>query len=142
MAQNAEKSDYEKLRAYNKAICEAVTYDYDAVKKDHGTYVVDHGDPWQLIWVFDGDPDTKAVCEGYSKAVQHLCDLTDFKSKTVQSIIVSGHAGGGHMWNIVRMEDGKRYLVDILDRRREKNAHRSFTSRMNKYLKTMIFQLQ
>ena len=130
VAQNAVKSDYEKLRAYNKAICEAVTYDHDAVKKDHhGRYVVDHGDPWQLIWVFDGDPDTKAVCEGYSKAFQHLCDLTDFKSKTVQSIIVSGHAGGGHMWNIVRMEDGKRYLVDVT----QSDAWMEYDGRYEKY---------
>ncbi|MCR4564544.1 MAG: site-specific integrase [Bacteroidales bacterium] len=33
---------------------------------------------------------------------------------------------------------GTRHLIDILDRRKEKNAHKSFTSRMNKYLKEMI----
>lgn len=33
---------------------------------------------------------------------------------------------------------GTQHLIDILDRRKEKRAHRSFTSRMNKYLKTMI----
>lgn len=39
---------------------------------------------------------------------------------------------------IIKKYSGARYLIDILDRRKEKNAHRSFTSRMNKYLKEMI----
>ena len=109
----ASKSDYEKLRGYNKEICDAVEYDYDAVDELGSTGSIDHGDPWQLIWAFDGDPSTNIVCEGYSKAFQHLCDMTSFTSDTIRSIIVSGDAGGGHMWNVVRMEDGKRYLMDV-----------------------------
>ncbi len=108
----AGKSDYEKLRGYNKEICDAVEYDYDAVNELNAGSI-DHGDPWQLIWAFDGDPNTNIVCEGYSKAFQHLCDMTSFTSDTIHSIIVSGDAGGGHMWNVVRMEDGKRYLMDV-----------------------------
>ena len=108
----AGKSDYEKLRGYNKEICDAVEYDYDAVNELNAGSI-DHGDPWQLIWAFDGDPNTNIVCEGYSKAFQHLCDMTSFTSATIHSIIVTGNAGGGHMWNVVRMEDGKRYLMDV-----------------------------
>ena len=108
----ADRSDYEKLRGYNKEICNAVEYDHNAVYElNAGTLT--HGDPWQLIWAFDGDPTTNIVCEGYSKAFQHLCDLTNFNNKTVRSIIVSGYAGGDHMWNVVCMEDGKRYLMDV-----------------------------
>ncbi|MGX8702814.1 MAG: phage integrase SAM-like domain-containing protein [bacterium] len=39
---------------------------------------------------------------------------------------------------IIEKYRGTAHLIDILDRRKEKAAHRSFTSRMNKYLKTMI----
>jgi hypothetical protein len=81
-----------------------------------------YGDPWQLIYVFDGDPKTKVVCEGYSKAFQYLCDNTSFADKTVESRLVSGvmtgNVRGGviegkHMWNIVHMDDGHNYIADI-----------------------------
>ena len=105
-------SDYNKLRGYNSAICSMVTYDHDAAEA-LGAGAIDHGDPWQLIWAFDNDDTTNIVCEGYSKAFQHLCDLTTFASSKVRSIIVSGNAGGAHMWNLVRMEDDRTYLMDV-----------------------------
>ena len=33
-----------------------------------------YGDPWQLIYVFDDDPDTNVVCEGYAKAFKYEAD--------------------------------------------------------------------
>ena len=105
--ENKSLSDYEKLVAYKDEICRLVDYDYDSVENDAA-----YGDPWQLIHVFDGDPETKVVCEGYSKAFQYLCDLSNFASD-VYCVNVSGDAGGPHMWNIVHMDDGKNYLVDI-----------------------------
>ncbi len=108
----ASKSDYEKLRGYNREICDLAEYDYDSLDAyNDGTLV--YAGAWQLVWAFDGDPNTNIVCEGYSKAFQHLCDMTSFTSDTIHSIIVTGNAGGGHMWNVVRMEDGKRYLMDV-----------------------------
>ena len=53
-----------------------------------------------------------AVCEGYSKAFQYLCDLSSFKDK-VECHSVSGVTSGPHMWNVVAMEDGYNYLVDV-----------------------------
>lgn len=100
-------SDYEKLVAYKNEICALVSYDYESLEND-----AKYGNPWQLIHVFDGDPATKVVCEGYSKAFQYLCDMSKFKSD-IYCINVSGDAGGPHMWNIVHMDDGKNYLVDI-----------------------------
>ena len=74
----------------------------------------------ELIWVFDGDSSTNVVCEGYAKAFQYLCDLTtftnDIKCYTVTGRIAGGtgeNIGGGHMWDIVTIEDGKNYLVDV-----------------------------
>ncbi len=111
VAAAASFSDYEKLVAYRDAVCDAVIYDKTAV----GT--TPYGNPWQLVNVFDGDPDTNVVCEGYSKAFQYLCDLTDFtedvRCYTVDGSMIGGTGAGAHMWNVVMMEDGRRYLVDI-----------------------------
>ncbi len=108
----ADLSDYEKLRGYKNEICKLNTYNYDAAYADDMAY----GNPWQLIWVFDGDPDTNVVCEGYSKAFQYLCDKSTFTGDVV-CYTVTGYLGnhtgeiGGHMWNIVHI-DGENYLMD------------------------------
>ena len=100
--------DHEKLDAYRREICALVSYN-EAAAGGGAPY----GDPWQLVYVFDGDPATNVVCEGYSKAFQYLCDLSRF-SGDVRCYTVSGQMNGGrHMWNVVRMEDGKNYLVDL-----------------------------
>lgn len=109
-----DKSDYEKLLGYSMEICDLVTYDTAAAQNKNTPY----GDPWQLISVFDGDPDTNVVCEGYSKAFKYLCDLSTFNSSNVECCLVTGLLGGGtgagnHMWNVVTMDNGKRYLVDV-----------------------------
>lgn len=110
---NASGSNYEKLAAYKQAICDRVEYNHGAADDDDTPY----GNPWQLIWVFDGDASTGVVCEGYSKAFQYLCDLSTFTGD-VSAICATGTMAGGtgegpHMWNIVTMEDGKNYLVDV-----------------------------
>ena len=108
----AGKSDYEKLRTYLYAVCERNSYNIEAAEGN-----VDYGNPWQLIWVFDRDPDTNVVCEGYSKAYQYLCDLTAFDGNIVcycvwGDLALDGENPGAHMWNLVRMDDGRSYLVD------------------------------
>jgi hypothetical protein len=108
VADNEGKSDYEKLVAYKDKICELVDYN-DAAASD--SYTEGYGDPWQLIYVFDNDPDTDVVCEGYSKAFQYLCNLSTFEDAVCYT--VGGYANGGaHMWNIVTLE-GANYLVDV-----------------------------
>lgn len=109
---NAGKSSYEKLVAYKEAICKLVSYNHDAAAGSAGAY----GDPWQLINVFDGDSSTNVVCEGYSKAFQYLCDLSDFEDVncyTVSGEFTTESHTECHMWNIVRMDDGKNYLADV-----------------------------
>ena len=104
---NEGKSDYEKLVAYRDKICELVSYNEDAANNTGTPY----GDPWQLIYVFDGNSDTNVVCEGYSKAFQYLCELSDFTDDVI-CYTVSGYIPGGHMWNHVTI-GGKNYLVDV-----------------------------
>lgn len=112
---NKNANDYDKLNAYRKAICDLISYDYDAANHTNGQC---YGDSWQLIYVFDGDPRTNVVCEGYAKAFQYLCDLTTFNDPTIKCSTVSGlfgekgETGCPHMWNIVSV-GGKSYLADL-----------------------------
>ena len=112
VAQLSGASDLEKLKGYKNAICAAVSYD-SAALSDSAAY----GDPWQLISVFDNDPSTNVVCEGYAKAFQYLCDQTSFQGDvtaySVTGVMSGGTGAGSHMWNLVRMEDGGVYLADI-----------------------------
>lgn len=48
-----------------------------------------------------------AVCEGYAKVMQVMMN-----SYGITNIYVTGDAGGGHAWNMVRMNDGKYYWLD------------------------------
>ena len=48
------------------------------------------------------------VCEGYAKAFKILCD--EFG---IPCACITGDADGPHMWNYVKMDDGKWYLVDV-----------------------------
>ena len=111
---NAAKSDFEKLEAYKDAICALVSYNDEAAAS---TSTTDGINPWQMIWVFDEDSATEVVCEGYAKAFQYLCDLSTFSGDvechTVSGTMSGGTGAGRHMWNVVTMEDGKNYLVDV-----------------------------
>ena len=106
---HAGETDYQKLVSYREYIKGEVSYNTGAAG---GGYP--YGDPWQLIYVFDGKPATNVVCEGYAKAFQYLCDLT-FQNMTGRpsSSLVSGKMDGGdHMWNVVAI-GGRNYLVDV-----------------------------
>ena len=112
VAEAAGLSDWDKLCAYQEAVCRLASYDHRAVGGDTA-----YGDPYQLIYVFDGDPDTKVVCEGYAKAFQYLCDLTEW-NREISCMTLSGDLGEqegspGHMWNVVRLWDGTAYAVDL-----------------------------
>ena len=105
-------SDEEKLREYKTRICALVDYNHPAA--DEGA---SYGDPWQLVWVFDGDSSTTVVCEGYSKAFQYLFDKSSFSDPiecyTVTGWMDGGTGAGAHMWNVVHMDDQRNYLADV-----------------------------
>lgn len=109
--ENYGKSDLEKLNAYRAEICGLVSYDFEAANGG-----IAYGDPWQLIYIFDNDPETNVVCEGYAKAFQYLCDLSEFEDyvvcNTVTGTMDGGTGAGPHMWNIVEY-GGSNYLVDV-----------------------------
>ncbi len=110
VAANQDKGTYGKLVAYREYITKAVDYNFDVANTANYPY----GNPWQLIYVFDENPDTNVVCEGYSKAFKYLCDLTWTGSDPeVKCYLAVGKMDGGdHMWNIVSI-GGANYLTDI-----------------------------
>ena len=114
VAANQDKGTYSKLVAYREYITNAVDYNSEAASTANYPY----GDPWQLIYVFDGDPKTNVVCEGYSKAFKYLCDLTWTGSDPEVACYLptgamdGGTGAGAHMWNIVSI-GGVNYLTDI-----------------------------
>lgn len=114
VVESVSGTDYEILVAYKDWICSQVSYNTDAAKNNSFS---SNSNPWQLIYVFDGDPSTNVVCEGYSKAFQYLCDLTEFTDPTLICYNVSGSVKsaretGPHMWNLVSI-GGKSYLADV-----------------------------
>lgn len=114
VAKNQGKGTYGKLVAYREYITKAVDYNFDVANTVNYPY----GDPWQLIYVFDENPDTNVVCEGYSKAFKYLCDLTWTGSDPEVACYLptgtmdGGTGAGAHMWNIVSI-GGVNYLADI-----------------------------
>lgn len=119
VSKHAEKSDFDKLTAYKNEICTLTDYYSGDL---NGAY----GNPWQLIWVFDNNPLTNVVCEGYSKAFKYLCDLSQF-SAPVYCYLVTGSMAttgdpGPHMWNLVEVS-GKNYLVDVTNSDSESVGH-------------------
>ena len=107
---NRGKTDYDKLQAYRQYICDQVSYNF-SINKD-----TVYGNPWQLLWVFDGNASTNVVCEGYAKAFKYLCDLTEESNGwigSVETLDVTGTMNGDrHMWNVVRI-NGTNYLADV-----------------------------
>jgi len=108
-------SDYDRLVYYKDRICAEVSYNDDA--REGGDAYPDGG-AWDLIYVFDQNPDTNVVCEGYSEAFQYLCELTVFQNSRVCAYCPTGFMTGGigegdHKWNIIHMDDGKNYMADV-----------------------------
>ena len=108
-ARYASKEDYEKLVSFRDTVCQLTSYDKTA---GSGPY----GDAWQLTNVFDGNNNTNVVCEGYVKAFQYLCNLSEFSDArcySVSGFLTTASGTEAHMWNIVVMDDGASYLVDL-----------------------------
>ena len=112
VAKHAAKSDLEKLIAYRDEICQLTSYNHAVENNPSAPY----GNPWQMISVFDTDPNTKTVCEGYAKAFKYLCDQSNFDGDVI-CYLVDGYMQGGtgegnHMWNVVQIGGGT-LLVDV-----------------------------
>lgn len=116
ISDNSGKGIYDTIKVYADWISEHVSYDHywDSTPDSEIT----SNSPWSMIAVFDNDPSTNVVCEGYSKAFQYLMDHTQrfvdagIVSKLVTSTKLVDGNDNGHMWNVVTI-DGKNYIVDV-----------------------------
>ncbi len=88
-------SRYDTLKNIHDYICDNAWYNIYAGQRAHSS---------EGFFIGDGG----IVCEGYAKTFKIICDRLD-----IPCVLVSGDAGGSHMWNYVQMDDGKWYLVDV-----------------------------
>lgn len=108
-----DMSLYQALCYFKQKICSLVDY-WDDHDKDIAA-------PYGIINVFDLDPDTKVVCEGYSKAFLFLFNewAKNNEAKAdkasciiVDGVTVGGVTDGGHEWNHVFV-NGYNYVIDV-----------------------------
>lgn len=94
------RTRYDKLKSIHDALANRVTYKETGEKSHDAVGALLNG---------------KAVCEGYAKAVKLLCDRYN-----IPCVLVVGDAYDSrtdsnpepHMWNYIKMEDGKWYAMD------------------------------
>ena len=92
---------YDKLKSIHDELCRRITYTYDTTEE--GRVYTAYG---ALI-------DGKSVCEGYAEAFKLLCDRLEIPNVLVVGQGYSGDSYEPHKWNLVQMEDGKWYGVDV-----------------------------
>ena len=95
----------EKLKFFHDKICELTTYNTEASKISSGSAPKELLYAWSPYGTFTGQ---SVVCEGYARAFKMLCDKAG-----IPCALISGDGGGAHMWNAVKMDDGKWYGVDV-----------------------------
>lgn len=97
----AEASYYEKVKHFNKWLTENNCYAKTVTENSR--------DVRGALLGQNGNSNYAPVCEGYARAFKLLCDRAD-----IPCVLTSGSANGeDHMWNLVKMENGSWYGVDV-----------------------------
>ncbi|MCH5190904.1 MAG: hypothetical protein J1F23_01925 [Oscillospiraceae bacterium] len=91
-------SDYEKELFFHDYVCENTVYDISTLDTVGST-------------AYSSLLDGKAICEGYSRAMQMLLDRVGIKNYLIIGKGVSDGKSEPHMWNVVII-DGKEYHLD------------------------------
>lgn len=87
----------ETVRAIRDYLCRQIVYEENTYAHSAGGVFLHSRGGYNYV-----------VCEGYAKAFKILCGRFG-----IPCVIVVGDAGGAHMWNYVKMENGNWYLVDV-----------------------------
>ncbi len=106
----AAESRHEKLRSLNSWLTLHNEYNTSADLLKIGN------EPHECLSALEGRTGQNGpVCDGYSRAFKVICDKLD-----IPCVLADGYAryakdGGGeaHMWNMVQMDDGRWYGVDV-----------------------------
>ena len=94
-----KKSKYKKAKALHDALIKHVTY-------GSGSY--------SGQTAYEALVGKQSVCAGYSRAYKLLCDIVGIPCYCVFGDAQGGlGAGGPHAWNIIKLDDGQWYEVDV-----------------------------
>ena len=99
-------STYDTLRTIHDYLCEELEYNNAALSGDPA-YLYAHN----VYTAFAGNK--KVVCEGYAKAFKILCNEFGIPCILATGEGATSTGTEAHMWNYVKMEDGKWYAVDV-----------------------------
>ena len=101
LADMEEASRYEKIQRFNEWLVKNNCYAKVITENSR--------DARGALLGQDGNSAYAPVCEGYARAFKVLCDRAN-----IPCVLSSGSADGEeHMWNLVQMEDGNWYGVDV-----------------------------
>jgi len=99
-----DMSEYYKEKVLHDYIINNTKYDYDNYLKNTI--------PDESFNAYGCLVRGTAVCEGYSKAMKLLCDLSSLECIVVNGKAKNGTRLDGHAWNIVKV-DGEYYHLDV-----------------------------
>lgn len=100
----ADMSDYDKEKALHDYIVNTTRYDYTSYLKN--------SIPDESFSAYGCLVRGVAVCEGYSRAMKLLCDLSSLDCLVVSGKFKNGASWEGHAWNMIRV-DGSYYHLDV-----------------------------
>lgn len=107
LAQNYQ-TDFEKEIFLHDYLCDTIVYDNDSAgspnNADFSTYTV-----------YGALVKGTCVCEGYSRAMQLLCNRLGISCGLITGYGDGGKGYGPHMWNIIRIGGGLYYLDVTFD---------------------------
>ncbi|MCD7905864.1 MAG: chitobiase/beta-hexosaminidase C-terminal domain-containing protein [Clostridiales bacterium] len=92
---------YDSLKYAHDALCKQTSYNYNSLNYDFNSEICRYAHCPLGITALTN----QVVCEGYAKAYKLICDELDIPCLLLTS--------DDHMWNIVKMEDGEWYGVDV-----------------------------
>ena len=98
------KTTYQKVKAIYDWIAKNVRYDYDNL--NDGDYMLKYT-------AYAAAIDKKAVCQGYANLFYRLANSAGIDCRIITGRGNSGSGWLDHAWNIVQMDDGKYYCVDV-----------------------------
>ena len=96
----AYNDTFEKELFFHDYLCENIEYDIEAAEDLENSNT-------QSITVYGALVNGKAICEGYSKAMQTLCKMANIPC----NVVYGEHEGVAHMWNIIDLY-GELYYLD------------------------------
>ena len=101
-----DMADYEKELAIHDWLCEWTEYDEGVISNEPDSKPhPDSENPYGPL------VRRRSICGGYAKSFKLLMDMLGIECRTVNG----SNAWGGerHMWNMVRLDDGEWYCVDV-----------------------------